>query len=486
MNIITRMPHILMACVLFSCSGDQHEVTPADSTNQGQLLFLRGDHVKAIEVLKREVADPASGVVPHRFLGRAFLSTGQYEAALGALSSSIETYPKDAELFDIIGAVHMTRAFAKAHYSDTDLALQSFTRALQLDPRRASTLYNLGLLYSYRDSLQQSLTYYTRAINADSTLAPAHKKLGLHYRQSGFNDSALYHLKNAARLAPSDGETHFHLGLLQRAVGDIKAAEASLNRSAQYNPHSPQIHFNLAQIYLRTGRRTEGLQALRRSELLRKNDRDIGAERSFPTPGAVAIGPATARYNMALNLALQGKYEQAVVEYQNALAINPQLKDAHTGLGILRTWQGDLDVAIRHFIRATELQQDDPLSHARLGMAQLKQKKYRRAERSLKRAAELDSTLYEAFYGLGLTAARAGQLAVAINHFQRAVNQRPESVDAHINLGVARLKSGDFVGAEAAYQQAAEIDPENTVARRYLRDIQNQLSNELNPGLKKR
>ena len=168
------------------------------------------------------------------------------------------------------------------------------------------------------------------------------------------------------------------------------------------------------------------------------------------------------------------------------MAINPQLKDAHTGLGILRTWQGDLDVAISHFIRATELQQDDPLSHARLGMAQLKQKKYRRAERSLKRAAELDSTLYEAFYGLGLTAASAGQLTAAIDHFQRAVNQRPESVDAHINLGVARLKSGDFVGAAAAYQQAAEIDPENTVAHRYLRDIRNQLSNELNSGLNKR
>ena len=75
---------------------------------------------------------------------------------------------------------------------------------------------------------------------------------------------------------------------------------------------------------------------------------------------------------------------------------------------------------------------------------------------------------------------------MAIDHFQHAVNQRPESVDAHINLGVARLKSGDFVGAAAAYQQAAEIDPENTVARRYLRDIRNQLSNELSPRLNKR
>ena len=91
MNTIMRMPYILMACVLFSCSGDQHEVTPTASTNQGQLLFLRGDHVKAIEVLKREVADPASGVVPHRFLGRAFLSIGQYEAALGAPYSNRNT-----------------------------------------------------------------------------------------------------------------------------------------------------------------------------------------------------------------------------------------------------------------------------------------------------------------------------------------------------------------------------------------------------------
>ena len=102
---------------------------------------------------------------------------------------------------------------------------------------------------------------------------------------------ALYHLENAAHLAPSDGEAHFHLGLLQRSIGDIKAAEASLNRAAQYNPHSPQIHFNLAQIYLRAGE--PKANRLYSSELLRKNDRDIGAERSFPTPGAVAIGPAT-------------------------------------------------------------------------------------------------------------------------------------------------------------------------------------------------
>ena len=93
------------------------------------------------------------------------------------------------------------------------------------------------------------------------------------------------------------------------------------------------------------GQRKKGQIALQRSEILRRHERGIGSEKSLPSTNAVTIGPATARYNLALNLALQGKHEQAILEYRNALAINPELKDAYSGLGILLTWKGDLDAA---------------------------------------------------------------------------------------------------------------------------------------------
>ena len=49
--------------------------------------------------------------------------------------------------------------------------------------QRATTHYNLGLVYSYRDSAHRAERAYLAALQVDSTLAPAHKKLGLYYRR---------------------------------------------------------------------------------------------------------------------------------------------------------------------------------------------------------------------------------------------------------------------------------------------------------------
>ena len=252
-------------------------------------------------------------------------------------------------------------------YSDTDAALAAFQRALALDPQRATTHYNLGLIYTYRDSADLAEQTYLAALDADSTLAPAYKKLGLLYRKQGATEQALTYLRQAIRHDPEDAEGLFHMGLLHSAQGQYQEALATLEKVVSLNPYSPQVHTNLGGIYLRLGRREEGRRHLERSEFLRQFDRGLYSELSMPTTGHVPIGPATARYNMALNHALRGDYERAELEYRNVIELNAEHKNAHISLGILLTWKAAYDEAIYCLQKGIALDQEDAISHMRLG-----------------------------------------------------------------------------------------------------------------------
>ena len=224
---------------------------------EGQQHFHNREYQAAIEVLQRAVQGPSPSPIAYRYLGRCYLQIGQYEQALETARAGLARDAEDPELYDLLGAIEMTRAFAEARYSNTDAALSAFQRAIELDSQRATTHYNLGLVYSYRDSAHLAERAYLAALQVDSTLAPAHKKLGLYYRRQGFLDQALSHLQRAVQYAPEDAEAHFHCGLLHRAQGHYDQAVAALERAAELNPYSPQVHFNLSQLYLRTGSATK-------------------------------------------------------------------------------------------------------------------------------------------------------------------------------------------------------------------------------------
>jgi tetratricopeptide (TPR) repeat protein len=466
------MPQHLSLCaalLLWCCSQEEPSPEPlpaAPLAEQGRQLFAAGQYAETIALLAQTPPDQQTAVL----LARAHLALGQHEEARQRAEAALNSGPPSAELCDLLGAAHMAGAFAQARYTDTDSAIAAFSRALVLDPRRASSLYNLGLLHGYRDSTALAERYYRAALEADSTLAAAHKKLGQLYRHRGDLELALAQMQRAVRFAPGDAEAHFNLALLHRERNELGAALASFEEAARLNPHSPQVFLNLAGTYLRLGRRPEGEEALRRSEILRQYDRGIGSERSAPAGASVAIGPSTARYNMALNHALRGEYSQAALEYRNALQLNPQLRDAHAGLGIALYLQGELGEAADAFRRAVDLDSADAVSQTRLGLIYLKQGQYALARAALEQAARADTALPEAAYGLGLLSARTQDLRGAIAHFSRALALHPGYAEASLNLGVAHMRLGEYALAARAYEQGVEADPANPRARLYLSD----------------
>jgi tetratricopeptide (TPR) repeat protein len=146
----------------------------ASPVAQGREHFLADRYSEAITAFEAALADSTGDLAVHRQLGRAHLALGRYDTAQSYIEKALAAEDQNAELYDILGAIHMGRAFSQAHYRDTDDALVAFQQALTIDPERGHTLYNMGLVYAYRDSAALAEQYYQRALAADSTLAPAY------------------------------------------------------------------------------------------------------------------------------------------------------------------------------------------------------------------------------------------------------------------------------------------------------------------------
>jgi len=82
----------------------------------------------------------------------------------------------------------------------------------------------------------------------------------------------------------------------------------------------------------------------------------------------MAVSEARALYKQAFQAFVQGRVEEAVAGYRQALSVDPALAIAWNGLAMALAQQGDLDGAIDAGRRLVELEPDEPLGHTSLSI----------------------------------------------------------------------------------------------------------------------
>jgi predicted Zn-dependent protease len=159
--------------------------------------------------------------------------------------------------------------------------------------------------------------------------------------------------KRAADAAPNDAEAQFLLGRVYQTVGQLDSARASLERARELGGLDGRVDRPLGSVYLGLKNPEKASESLRRHLDRKPKDAFSHAE----------LGQA---------LALGGADEAALVEYQKALRLDPDLHTAHqlTGLALGRKGEqgqglyhlamaselrGELDQAMRFFYRARPL-----------------------------------------------------------------------------------------------------------------------------------
>jgi tetratricopeptide (TPR) repeat protein len=294
----------------------------------------------------------------------------------------------------------------------TDLAIAEFKLVIALDPANVEARGDLGVLLYFRGDYAGAIPELRAALDAQRNLWKIQALLGM--AEDGVGDepasrndleTAFPHL-NEEKVQLDAGHALLNLysasGDLDKAADVVAILVAARPTDASLLYLSYRIHSDLA-------------------------------NRAILTMAIVNPESAELHQAMARELAVQGKTDEAIVDYREALRINPRLQGAHTELGDLFYHSSDRKLKAE---AASEFQA----------------------------AIEVNPKDEKAELAIGVLAAQSGDLKAAYVDESLAVKLEPNDTDACTELAKVLIQMDQKDDARMLLEHAVEIDPSNYVA----------------------
>jgi len=333
-------------------------------------LERRGNQPAALSLLWEAAGlVPGDGVIQDR-LGDALERMGALDAAVNAYRVAVAARPAPPG-----AANHLVLALVKAGRSpeavalargltvdapgdadrwftlglaqsdvDSDGAIESFQRAIAIDPRHALARYNLALVLYHADRLQPALDELKRALAVQST-PEIQYTLGIVYWHLGDLDRAADLLSHAVGARPTYADAHLALGTVYKQRGDLSRSASALRRTIDLRPDLAAPHIVLAQTLTLSGdaaaARRESAEADRLQALARQSqeaatwtavgaqkldaDDAAGAADCFRRATQAFEAFAPAHYQLGRALDRLGQHDAARAAFARAHQLNPAL-----------------------------------------------------------------------------------------------------------------------------------------------------------------
>jgi tetratricopeptide (TPR) repeat protein len=195
---------------------------------------------------------------------------------------------------------------------------------------------------------------------------------------------------------------------------------------------------------------------------------------------ALAIKPdfVEARNYLGVAFADRGEHERASSEYRAALAVLPSFTPAHNNLGLALAAQGRFDAAAAEFTEATRLDPRFSAAWTNLGVALARTGRFEEAVRafgeSLALRPDSDETrmnLATALGDWGRSLVEARRFDDAIQAFRTALGFAPNDANLHYFLGATLAAKGLNAEAIQELRTALQVDPAHVEAQQLLAEL---------------
>jgi tetratricopeptide (TPR) repeat protein len=153
----------------------------------------------------------------------------------------------------------------------------------------------------------------------------------------------------------------------------------------------------------------------------------------------------------------QGKNDEALVEFNKALELNPKSADTYYNRGVIYSKKGMLDEAISDYSKAIESNPDYPNSYYNRGFAYYKKGSFDQAFADFGKAIELNPEDADAYYGRGLCYYKKGKNDDAIAEYNKAIQISPNFALAYDARAVAYFAKKNYAKTLADVNKAASI-----------------------------
>jgi Tfp pilus assembly protein PilF len=369
-------------------------------------LLRSGDEVAAAAARRRAFeryvtavrADPGSARAEERLLVLAAESVerGDEELGVRALEEIIEVRPRSWR-------AHYMLAELRREIGETSGAIVALEHAHALRPLRDADVVVLAELYVAEGAPGQAAAHLRRIAPSSDVFGQAQELLGALAMGKGDHPAAITHFERAA----ANGRTsaRAHLARAQIAAGRREEARREL-----------------AEILL-TGADPDTAAQARRLRLgIERPDLEAELERA----GRAALAADTT------------SLDEVRSSFQSVLAFDPELWEAHFGVGLVARRREDFAGAAGSFRRALELAP---------GQA-------------------------DVMHELGVALLASGAKAEALTLLDGAAALRPREAAYIADAGFAHLRAGDLGAARERLRIASGIDADDPLTRAYLDELE--------------
>ncbi len=159
-------------------------------------------------------------------------------------------------------------------------------------------------------------------------------------------------------------------------------------------------------------------------------------------------------------LKLNNMFYEAISEYEKALILDSDCKDAIQGLATIHKYSFEYEKAIEYYERSIKLMPFDKVSYNEAALCCIKLNEPDKAKKLLFKAIKLDKEFIEAQFNLAICHEMLEEMNLALSVYNKIIEIRPSYIPAYNNLGSLYLREEYAEEALKMFKKILEINPE--------------------------
>ena len=342
------------------------------------------------------------------------------------------------EPMNVIGHIAYGNIARGAH--EYEAAIDSFHRALWLNPGMPEAHRALGDLYLLTDNVDRAIVHYNQALTGSDKDLELYLNLGYFFNEKEQPGAAHDQFLKALTLDSTNISAKFGLidAYARGGYAELATRAYATISSADDPREDHAVLRNIALAFFKRGNYQQSLSWFER------------ALEQEPEDAESYLGVGRAHLEL-------GDVQAARAAYEQALELDPAYVKARANLGQLLYTEGDLPAAIENYCLALEEEPDNHAVNNNLAMAYYAEGNVMRALELLREAAESEEPYVPALVNLASIYLEEHDYGAAEPYLEQAISLEPRNAAAQINYAFCLAYLGKPAKAFNAFSYALRL-----------------------------
>ncbi len=422
----------------------------------GDIMKLLGNEQKAAEYYKKAVAVGPSDLNLRLTYAKVLDNIGNADDALKEYSYVLEKSTSDNK--DILYTLERT-----------------FQKKLQDTPKNGNLNANMGAVLQKAGRLDEALAYYKQAETLDPSNINTRLNVGTLYQQKEDYRTAIKAYESVLILYPDNINANLYRAQCYDKLGESKIAQEGFKKVMALDPNNDYL-------------KSQMIENAKKTMLPQQFVAYVNTNMAKSNPSGIL-------YDYAIELHKNGKIDNAVYLYQEAIKLNTQEPEMYVNMALAQAQGNDYDGALNTLKTAqTKFPKDSTISNTTKTISSMQ------VDNKLAKAAELynnkdyqnAANIYlsinpptaNSMIGAASSFQELGDKDKAIEYYQKAFQLKPADSDIAYYIAILYGEKEDYKTAKEYLNKSIALNKNNKQAIEYLKSIEEaDNSNLLNDAI---